>query len=319
MVFCSLNRIFVAMKLSIVIPVYRTEHTLYRCVKSVLNQEFRDMEIILVDDGSPDRCPALCDEWAAKDQRIQVIHKENGGLSDARNAGITIATGDYITFVDSDDYIRRHTYDPLMQQLEKNPDIDILEYPINVHYGSPRLYTIEFKPEATYHDMETYWLDGQAYQHTYACNKIFRKSLFAEVHFPVGRVFEDAQTLPLLLQKAKTVQTASQGLYYYCSNSKGITETADGNALRMLLQPHVEIIKNMQRKDQAFQTYYLHVLNIQMDVFERTGDDPILPCLLVNPSFFKGVQKLKAIAVNKLGVKRICRINQLIHMIWRNH
>lgn len=306
------------MKLSIIIPVYRTEDTLDRCVESVLHQDHPDMEVILVDDGSPDRCPVRCDDWAAKDQRIRVVHKVNGGLSDARNAGIGIATGDYVTFVDSDDYLAEDTYGPLMQRLGQQPDIDILEYPVYVHYGSPRQYLTDFKPETTYHDMETYWLDGRAYQHTYACNKIFRKSLFEEVRFPVGRVFEDAQTLPRLLEKTGTVVTCSLGLYYYCSNSNGITQTADGQALQMLLQPHVEMIGRIRRKDKAFETYYLHVLNIQMDVFELTGSTPILPLLPVKSSHFTGTQKIKAIALNLLGINRICQLNKILHKVWRS-
>jgi glycosyltransferase involved in cell wall biosynthesis len=306
------------MKLSIVIPVYRTEATLDRCLESVLPQDTPDMEVILVDDGSPDRCPELCDGWAAKDPRIRVIHKANGGLSDARNAGIDIATGDYITFVDSDDYLADHTYGPLMVRLEQEHDIDILEYPVHVHYGSPRQYLLDFTPEATYHDMEAYWLEGRAYQHTYACNKIFRRSLFDEVRFPVGKVFEDAHTLPLLLRKARTVQTVNHGLYYYCSNSNGITRTADGEALRMLLQPHVEMISKMERRDQTFQAYYLHVLNIQMDVYEQTGDDPILPSLPILPEYFTGIAKVKAITLKTLGIKRLCNLNKLVHKLWRN-
>ncbi|MBR5325253.1 MAG: glycosyltransferase family 2 protein [Prevotella sp.] len=306
------------MKLSIIIPVYRTEDTLDRCVESVLHQDHPDMEVILVDDGSPDRCPVRCDDWAAKDRRIRVVHKVNGGLSDARNAGIGIATGDYVTFVDSDDYLAEDTYGPLMQRLGQQPDIDILEYPVYVHYGSPRQYLTDFKPETTYHDMETYWLDGRAYQHTYACNKIFRKSLFEEVRFPVGRVFEDTQTLPRLLEKTGTVVTCSLGLYYYCSNSNGITQTADGQALQMLLQPHVEMIGRIRRKDKAFETYYLHVLNIQMDVFELTGSTPILPLLPVKSSHFTGTQKIKAIALNLLGINRICQLNKILHKVWRS-
>lgn len=306
------------MKLSIVIPVYRTEYTLNRCVKSVLEQDYPHLEVILVDDGSPDRCPALCDEWATKDERIRVIHKENGGLSDARNAGISIATGDYITFVDSDDYISKDTYGPLMARLTKQSDIDILEYPIYVHYRSTHQHIVGFQPEVTFRDMETYWLDGQAYQHTYACNKIFRKSLFNHVHFPVGKVFEDAHTLPLLLKEAKTIQTVNQGLYFYCSNNQGITQTADGQALRMLLEPHAEIINQIQRSDKIFQTYYLHILNIQMDVFECTGEAPILPQLKVNPNLFTGVLKIKATLLNMLGINKLCTINKFIHKIWRS-
>ena len=306
------------MTLSIVIPVYRTEDTLDRCVESVLRQDHPDIEVILVDDGSPDRCPAYCDDWAAKDRRIRVVHKVNGGLSDARNAGMEIATGDYVTFVDSDDYLAGDTYGPLMQRLEQQPDIDILEYPVYVHYGSPRQHLTDFLPGTTYHDMETYWLDGRAYQHTYACNKIFRKSLFEEVRFPVGRVFEDAQTLPRLLEKTTTVVTCSQGLYYYCSNSNGITQTADGQALQMLLQPHVEMIGRLRRKDKAFETYYLHVLNIQMDVFELTDSTPILPLLPVKSEYFTGTQKMKAIALNLLGIKRLCQLNKILHKVWRS-
>lgn len=306
------------MKLSIIIPVYRTEDTLDRCVESVLRQDHPDMEVILVDDGSPDHSPARCDDWAAKDRHIHVVHKANGGLSDARNAGIDIATGDYVTFVDSDDYLADNTYGPLMQRLEQQPDIDILEYPIYIHNGSPRQHLTDFKPEATYHDMESYWLDGRAYQHTYACNKIFRKSLFDAVRFPVGRVFEDAQTLPLLLEKAGTVVTCSQGLYYYCSNSEGITMTADGQDLQMLLQPHVAMIGRIRRKDKAFETYYLHVLNIQMDVFELTGNAPILPLLPVKPEHFTDKQKMKAIALNILGINIICQLNKILHKVWRS-
>ena len=306
------------MKLSIIIPVYRVEATLNRCIESVVTQDFNDFELILVDDGSPDNCPQLCDSWAAKDQRISVIHKSNGGLSDARNAGIDIAQGDYLTFIDSDDYIAEQTLAPLMLKLTENPDIDILEYPVFVFYGSPKQYMLDFQGDMVYHDMDDYWFEDQAYQHSYACNKIYRTGLFQDVRFPKDIIFEDIHTLPQLLKKAKTVITTSQGLYYYCMNDSGITATADGNALRMLLQPHVEIIRNCQRQDRDFQIYYLHVLNIQMDVYELTGDDPILPFHTLSPSHFEGVPKLKAIVLNMLGINNICKLNKTIHKLWRN-
>ena len=307
------------MKLSVIIPVYRTADTLDRCVESVVRQDHPLMEIILVDDGSPDDSPHRCDEWAAKDQRIRVIHKANGGLSDARNAGLSMATGDYVTFIDSDDYIATDTYRPLMERLAQEPGIDMLEYPVFVHYGSPRQHKIAFAPEANYHDMEAYWLKEKAYQHTYACNKIFRRTLFDSVRFPVGRVFEDAYTLPRLLRQVKTVQTTCQGLYYYCSNSEGITQTADGNALRMLLEPHVEILGRLQQRDKDYQAYYLHVLNIQMDVCEQTGHRPILPFQPLNPAYFNGIEKIKASLLNTLGINRLCKLNKIMHKLWRSH
>ena len=160
------------MTLSVIIPVYRVEATLDRCVESVLKQHVDDMEVILVDDGSPDKCPQMCDQWAAKDQRIRVIHKQNGGLSDARNAGIDVACGDYITFVDSDDWIADNTYPPL---IDKMADIDILEYAI-----ADRLPL----QEHIYNDINEYWLQEQAYTHTYAWNKIYRRHLFNDVRYP---------------------------------------------------------------------------------------------------------------------------------------
>ena len=307
-----------AMKLSIIIPVYRVEDTLDKCVESVLKQDYDDMDIILVDDGSPDDCPQKCDDWAKKDTRIRVIHKANGGLSDARNTALDIVHGDYITFVDSDDFISLSTYGPLMDTLSKRQDIDILEYPVFINYRSPKQRKLDFTEETVYDNISDYWYKGQAYLHSYACNKIYRASLFEEIRYPKGIVFEDIHTLPLLLKKAKTIMTTGKGLYYYSQNPSGITATADGNALRMLLQPHVEIIKDSNFLDRNFQTYYLHVLNIQMDVFEQAGDDPILPQIHLNPQYFNGKQQFKAVALNILGIKRLCITNKILHKIWRS-
>ena len=307
-----------AMKLSIIIPVYRVEDTLDKCVESVLKQDYDNMEIILVDDGSPDNCPQKCDDWARKDTRIRVIHKANGGLSDARNAALDIVQGDYITFVDSDDFISLSTYGQLMDTLSKRQDINILEYPVFINYRSPKQRKLDFTEETVYDNIFDYWYKGQAYLHSYACNKIYRASLFEEIRFPRGIVFEDIHTLPLLLKKAKTIMTTGKGLYYYSQNPSGITATADGNALRMLLQPHVEIIKDSKLRDTLFQTYYLHVLNIQMDVYEQTSDDPILPQIHLNPQYFNGKQQFKAVALNILGIKRLCITNKILHKIWRS-
>lgn len=190
------------MLLSVIIPVYRVEHTLQRCVESVLSQGVDDMEVILVDDGSPDNCPVLCDGWAEKDARVKVIHKDNGGLSDARNAGIEMATGDYLTFVDSDDYVEDDTYPALLQIMAEHPDYDLLEYPI------VNRLSLE---DRTYQQTQEYWLDTKAYLHTYAWNKIYRRHLFDDIRFPVGRIFEDVYTFPQLLRVATTIATTQMG------------------------------------------------------------------------------------------------------------
>ena len=283
------------MKLSIIIPIYRTEATLHRSVESVLNQNLDDFEVILVDDGSPDNSPQICDDWAAKDAHIRVIHKPNGGLSNARNAGLDKAQGDYITFVDSDDYIAANTYAPLLQCME---DADLLEYSI-----ANRLSL----PDCIYTDAQKYWLQGQAYRHTYACNKIYKKSLFCNIRYPEDKVFEDVYTLPHLLEAAKTIRTCSQGYYHYCYNPQSITANANGKQLEMLLDAHLN--SGMPIDD----SYYLYLLNIQIDVWERLGGDIKLPFRNVHHQAFRGTRKLKAITNNILGIKIICIISKFLH------
>ena len=107
-------------KVSIVVPIYNVEKYLKQCIESIINQTLQDIEIILVDDGSPDNCPQICDEYAKKDSRIKVVHKKNGGLSSARNAGIEVATGDFIGFVDSDDYIELDMYEKMYNIAKEN-------------------------------------------------------------------------------------------------------------------------------------------------------------------------------------------------------
>lgn len=292
------------MKLSVIIPVYKAEQTLNHCVESVLAQKGVDMQVVLVDDGSPDRCPQLCDEWAARDGRIEVVHKQNGGLSDARNAGLEVAEGELITFVDSDDFIARDTYSEVIGQMR--PDTDIIEYPIHCHYGAERQSLLKFEPKV-YTSNNDYWFRGKAYTHSYMCNKIFRRTVFDGVRFPVGRVFEDAATLPLLLGGARKVQTTHSGLYLYCDNNTGITATARGEDLRQLLMAHLDHWDVMASDD-----YYLHVLNIQIDVWRLTGKDIVLKSKKVWR--WRGLtmrQRLKAMALNVLGVKGLCRLYRL--------
>jgi glycosyltransferase involved in cell wall biosynthesis len=254
------------------------------------------MEVILVNDGSPDLCPQKCDQWAARDNRIQVIHKENGGLSDARNAGIDIAQGDHLTFVDSDDWLADNTLAPLLDMMV---DADLLEYSIHQRLTLP---------DSTYTDMNDYWLHGQAYLHTYACNKIYRRSLFDNVRFPRGKVFEDAWTLPLLLRQCHKVMTTSRGFYHYQWNPEGITAKADGHQLAMLLEAH--LTNGMPVND----TYYLHLLNIQIDVCERLNVPVTLPFRRVHYGHLYGIQKLKAAANNILRINALCKIVHFIHL-----
>ena len=170
--------------ISVIIPVYGVEKYLSRCLDSIINQTYRDLEIILVDDGSPDNSGKICDEYAAKDSRIKVIHKENGGLSSARNAGLDVATGEYIGFVDSDDWIEPQTYNMLFSAIEKNnSDIAIC--------GHRMVYDNTSTSKATYSNDEylsydLLWNEIFGKLNNAAWNKLYRKNLIDDLRFPIG-------------------------------------------------------------------------------------------------------------------------------------
>ena len=123
------------MKVSFIIPVYKVEKYLPQCVESILNQTYKNIEVLLVDDCSPDGCPALCDEYANKDSRVTVFHKLNGGLSDARNYGLEHAKGDYVVFMDSDDFWQKNTYlEELVEEINNSPECDFIGFNISYYY-----------------------------------------------------------------------------------------------------------------------------------------------------------------------------------------
>lgn len=292
------------MKLSVIIPVYQVEDTLKRCVDSVLSQDFADFELLLIDDGATDGSGRLCDDYAATDQRVRVVHQRNGGLSKARNTGLSNARGEYVTFVDSDDTVCKGTYAALMAVLDAHPDYEILEYPAILFYGSPLQRHLRLVP-TVYDDMEKYWMTSGGYQHAYAWNKIYKKELFNKIRFPKGKLFEDVYTIMELFNVTHRIATTDKGLYHYYLNPNSITQTATGVQLNDLLVAHVNYIK---RHENISAEYYAHVLNIQLDVCELTGNEPILPVLP-----FKGTAKLRL--MHLLGIKRLCLINKYIHKI----
>jgi len=225
------------MLLTVIIPVYKTEKTLNRCVESVLKQDVSEgMEVILVDDGSPDDCPKLCDAWAEQDKRIRIVHQENRGLGAARNAGLDIAKGKYVTFVDSDDYLAEDTYPKLLQRLQEQPDVDILEYEIEMVGGN--LSNCIFSNRKWLFARQ-YWLQTRAWWHSYACNKIFRRELFEKVRFADNRFCEDMLILVQLLERLPVVATAHLGAYKYVWNDAGLTAMVTANKTRQLLETQI--------------------------------------------------------------------------------
>lgn len=219
------------MKLSIIVPVYKVEKYLDKCVQSILNQTFKDFELILVDDGSPDSCGEMCEAWATKDSRINVIHKNNGGLSDARNAGIDIARGEYIGFVDSDDYIKQDMYEVLIENLEScHADISICGY-IDVYADGE-------KHESLCRD-RIIWNKEEVIENVlrgkllsvHACTKLYRKELFQNIRYPVGKISEDAYVIMDILDQVNLAVFTPYSAYYYVhrdgSINTGIYKVSD--------------------------------------------------------------------------------------------
>lgn len=200
--------------ISVIIPVYRVEAYLDRCVESVVRQTDTNLEIILVDDGSPDRSGEICDDWAKKDARIRVIHKENGGLSDARNAGLAIAAGEYIGFVDSDDRLDPRFFEILLDRLETT-ESDICSchafafsedtVPIPENIGKTTVYHGEGALQAL--------IDGRITQTVW--NKLYRRSVLQGIHFPVGKQHEDEFWSYPVIARAKRVAEVDFAGYHY--------------------------------------------------------------------------------------------------------
>lgn len=225
--------------LTIIIPAYHVADTLERCVKSVTSQDFQSWQAIIVDDGSTDETPQIADELASNDARIITVHKPNGGLSDARNHALDILFGkttaseklplgitDYVTFIDSDDYLRPGTFTPLMEDLANHPEYDILEYSATLHAGSEREEEMTL-PQEYYAAPRDYWLRGEAYRHAYAWNKIYQSDIFSSGHrYAKGRLFEDVWILPGIVKSHPRIATTPKGGYIYMDNPKGITHTA---------------------------------------------------------------------------------------------
>lgn len=206
---------------SVIIPVYKVEKYLDRCLASVLRQSYHNLEIILVDDCSPDKCPKMCDEYAKRDSRVRVIHKKNGGASSARNAALDIMSGDYCFFVDSDDFIQTGAVEYLVG-LSLKYDADLVQCARD--WGSQD----DFSASANYIDDKPEIFEGNSIFGSTKNNvtlwcKLYRSSLWKDVRMPIGKLNEDDYTTWKLYYKANTVVVTDLKLYYNFVNNEGVT------------------------------------------------------------------------------------------------
>lgn len=210
--------------ISVIIPVYKVEEYLEKCVESIRNQTYTNLEILLVDDGSPDHCGNMCDEYAKQDERIKVIHKENGGLSDARNAGIEVAKGEYIAFVDSDDFVSldyiEYMYKMLIEGKAKLAICGVKE--IWKHTTIEKEPYAEAKILTPKETFENFLFAKGIEICAYA--KLYHKDLWKEHRFPKGKVYEDTAIMYHIIEEAKTIVYGEKDCYYYIARVGSISK-----------------------------------------------------------------------------------------------
>ena len=216
-------------EISIIVPVYKVEKYLNRCVESILKQTFSDFELILVDDGSPDNCPRMCDEWAKKDNRIRVIHKENGGAGQARNAGLKNAIGKYIGFVDADDWIAPQMYEELYKMLKLHDDAQIAMCQL-VKTSDMHFEKKNNNKKAEFLDvsgMMKYFFRVNGEKSNYSvCNKLLCKDILREFKFTEGTISEDVEANYFFYTHSKGMMMSPNVYYYYFVNDEGVTKSA---------------------------------------------------------------------------------------------
>lgn len=233
--------------ISVIIPVYKVEKFLKRCVESVLNQSYTNFEIILVDDGSPDNCGKICDDYAKKDARISVIHKKNGGLSSARNAGLDVAKGEWIFFIDSDDCIKEETFEELIKYSEKGKYDVVVGQMAHLYAGN---HIKKCKLYEYSNDIEKIRKDAIIDKvPNYICSKLIKSFIFENLRFPLNQKSEDLYICPYVFMKAKSAIVIPKAYYLYSrenensiSNGKSLKGTISFKLGRFLSwKNHAEI------------------------------------------------------------------------------
>lgn len=258
--------------LSIIVPIYGVEQYLHKCVDSLLAQDMpsSEYEIILVEDGSPDECPKICDEYAAAHKNIRVVHRKNGGLSVARNSGIEVAQGEYIMFVDSDDYIEPSVLGGLLAQMERD-NLDILRYRlqyVNQQYEVYNPYKSDPFKGNDYSEVPTdgvSFLNYRMNTQCYAWQFILRRDLIKDnpsstnplihssVTFTEGIYFEDTDWTPRMLCKAKQVASTNTVVYNYLMREGSITNAVSRSKQKKVLDDKMRLINVMQNQSKELQ------------------------------------------------------------------
>lgn len=223
---------------SVIIPVYNVEKYLLGCLNSIKEQSYRDFEVIMIDDGSPDNSGKLCDEFAISDARFKVIHQKNQGLSGARNTGIALAKGQYLVFVDSDDKVKPKLLEKLFTNIEANNQPEVVVYgytAFHKHEKKTFIPTLCSTEAIKTNVLEDVWK-------AYAWNKCFKRRFF-KYEFPLSKKYEDLYIIPIILWEAKNISLVQDSLYLYnCLNENSITTAKSNTKIFERLQARLQVL-----------------------------------------------------------------------------
>ena len=315
--------------ITVIVAVYKVEKYLDQCVRSITEQTYRNLEIILVDDGSPDNCGAMCDVWAEKDSRIRVIHKKNGGLADARNAGIEAATGELIGFVDSDDWIEAEMFQMLYNQM-RSANSDISSCGIVLFWDSGR-------PDAALTVKGTVILNAKAAMKAIieeswikqpVCNKLYKRNLISKLTFPVGKSHEDAFWTYQAVAQAQSVSVSDEMLYHYRQRDNSIMGSAYSlkrldfieakrQMLAFLKENHSDLV-DLALVHMLFDYIYAMEMSMQYLVGEeqrtafRIIHSALKEILPVKPKREYGIKNNIWIILSQISFTGVCRLQLML-------
>lgn len=275
-------------KISIIVPVYKVEKYLNKCIESIINQTYKNLEIILVDDGSPDSCSKLCDLWGEKDSRVQVIHQKNKGLSAARNVGLQFVTGDYIGFIDSDDFIHPEMFERMLKEILKvNADLCICGTRWINEDGSLYKNVIQSPIRNELMNQndafeKLVWKNG--FYYVTAWNKLYKRKIFDEIRFPEGKIHEDEFTIHHIISQCSLIVSIEKELYFYVQRENSIMHNSysekhlDGV---LALFERYEFFKRIGKKKLSYSTlkqcYGILYEKLQIfDIYKNKNDFEII-------------------------------------------
>jgi len=255
--------------ISIIVPAYNVEKYIRKCLDSIIGQDYKNWEIILINDGSTDYTPEICDEYGAKDSRIRVIHQTNAGLSVARNIGLDCANGHYLAFIDSDDYVKAD-YLSVLATLLETTDSDIAQcsfHKIQETSSNSEIPNdndqITIKEYSGTDFLNNLYVKGFKPNNVLVWNKLCKKEIWNEIRFPAGLVFEDHYVTPRIIDNANKISVTSQKLYYYVQREGSITNSTDiNNIIRKqidfihIMDDRIELFKSKNYIKLAIWTYY---------------------------------------------------------------